>query len=786
MGQGYGTGRNKAGHGLRTFVLAVGGITVLGGPAQAQDIPGAVTAAQSTTQVQTGADDIQDVVVTARRKTESAQSVPIPMTVLNGDTLDAEGIHSIQDLQQKLPSTNVIVNSPRMSSYAIRGIGATTIANEGLESSTGLYIDGVYLAKTGMAITDLNDIEQVELLRGPQGTLFGKNTTSGAFNFTTRKPSFTPEARGELTVGNYQDVEFRASGSGPIIDDKLAGRLTLYKAERDGYLDDDSTGKHPNARNREGFRAQLLGVPNDDLSLRLIAEYHKDEYTQGFVPTIYSYLPNSTFQNRIGQLRAAGYDAKYGSTDPYSFDSTATHRTQYTDQKALTLQADWHLDGGWDLASVTAYRGWNFTPNNDSDFMNLDIALCCGMGDRQKQFTQELRVSTPKGRTVETTAGLYFFWQDQRAYTRTVYGRDPRLLSIWYGVPLAYANTYMAGRTSQVDSDLNTNSYAAFTQSDWHVTDRLTLTAGLRETYEEKSIDLTRNLGGTSATLQDISSASKDISNWNLSGTLAAAYKATPNVNLYTSYAKGAKSATLGNAPRAGVPLNADELVVKPEKANDLELGVKSQWLNRRLTVNGNLFHTLIQDYQTNVVSIDPITNASGLRLSNAPWVRSRGAELELSAQVLPGLTLSGTGAYNDAKYKSFHNAPCPGESAAAICDFTGRPLMGASRWTGNVSATYAHDIQDGVEGYINASYTYRSGYYGSVDLSEYGHIDAYGVTNLRIGTKLNDGDIDLSLWARNLFDTHYYTAMGTTVNGAWFGYVGEPLTFGLTARLKI
>lgn len=456
-----------------------------------------------------------------------------------------------------------------------------------------------------------------------------------------------------------------------------------------------------------------------------------------------------------------------------------------SDGATLTTQADWHLGGGYDLTSITAYRGWDFTPNNDGDFMNLDIALCCGMGDRQKQFSEEIRISTPKGREVETTAGLYYFRQDQRAYTETDYTTDTKLLQIWYGFSPAIANRY-SGAIVRTDSELDTNSYAAFTQTDWHVTDKLTLTGGLRETYEEKSIDLTRDLGGTSATLQNVSSAGKDISNWNLSGTLAASYKANENLNLYTSYAKGAKSATLGNAPRSGVALNADELVVKPEKANDVEAGFKSQMLDRHLRVNGNLFYTLIHDYQTNVVSIDPATNAAGLRLSNAPWVRSQGAELEVSAQVLPGLTITSAGAYNDAKYRSFHSAPCPGETSAPSCDFTGRPLMGASRWTGNLSANYVETIRDGIEAYINASYTYRSGYYGSVDLSEYGKIDAYGVTNLRLGTRLNDGQVDLSLWAKNLFNTEYYTAMGTTVNGAWFGYLGEPQTFGLTAKLKI
>jgi len=764
---------------------------LLQGPAWAADdkATAATAPAPAAASPDDGAGDVQEVVVTARRKKERAQDVPIPMTVLSGAALDAEGIHSVQELQQKLPSTNVVVNSPRMSSYSIRGVGATTIANEGLESSTGLYLDGVYLAKTGMAIVDLNDIEQVELLRGPQGTLFGKNTTTGAFNFTTRKPTFTPEFTSDLTVGNYQTYEFRGSASGPLVDDKLAGRLTAYKVGHDGYIDDPATGKSPNARNREGFRGQLLGLPTDDLSIRVIAEYHKDDYPQGFAPTLYSVPSNATFFNRLAQLRAAGYNAMPVSTDPYARSVTATHRDQNTEQKALTLQADWALGGGYDLTSITAYRGWDFTPNNDSDFMNLNIALCCGMGDRQKQFSQEVRVSSPKGREVETTAGLYYFWQGQRAYTETVYGNDATLISIWYGLPLATAQARYVGRTSRVDSELRTNSFAGFTQSDWHVTDTVTLTGGLRETYEQKSIDLTRDLGGTSATLVNVQSVSNNIDNWNLSGTLAVNYKPVEALTLFGSYAKGAKSATLSNAPRAGVALNADELVVKPEKVNDFEAGFKSQFLDRRLQVNGTLFYSLIQDYQTNVANIDPSTNQAGLRLSNAGWVRSRGAEVEINAQVTPKLSLGATGAFNDAVFLSFHNAPCSSDipnAATATCDLTGRPLMAASRWTGNLSLNYVEPIVDGIDGYINASYTYRSGYYGSADLSTYGWIEGYGVTNLRVGTRIENGAADVSLWARNLFDTNYYTAMGTTVNGAWFGYVGDPLTVGLTARFKI
>ncbi|WP_158240759.1 TonB-dependent receptor [Telmatospirillum siberiense] len=768
---------------LSGFVLAA---ALLSTPAVAQTA--ATTAPSSETAGDAeNKDAVEEVVVTARHRTEKAQDVPIPMTVLSGASLEAEGIHSVQELQQKLPSTNIIVNSPRMSSYAIRGIGASTIANEGLESATGLYVDGVYLGKTGMAISDLNDIDQVEVLRGPQGTLFGKNTTTGAFNFTTRKPTFTPEASAEITGGSYGDAEFRGAASGPISEDVLAGRLSVYRTEHEGYLDDPATGKHPNRRLREGVRTQLLGEPNDDLTLRLIAEYHRDNYPLGYAPTLYSLPPNATLYSKLAAMRAAGYNALPISSDPYSFSTTATHAGQDTNQRAISLQADWQLGKGYQLTSISAYRYWDFSPHNDSDFMNLNVITCCGMGDRDEQVTQEIRLASPKGEVVESTYGLYYFRQTQRAYIDSVYGNDPTLISIWLGVSQSVAARYYAGRETRIDSNLSTDSYAGFTQHDWHATDRLTLTAGVRETFEAKSIDLTRNLGGTSATLLDVQSVSKDLSAWSLGTNLAANYKLYDNFNLYSSYARGEKSGTLSNSPASGVALNADQLVVKPEKANDVEVGFKSQLLDRQVQFNGNLFYALIHDYQTNVTSIDPTTGVAGWRLANAPWLRSQGAELEANAQVTKKLKIALTGAYNDAEFRSFHSAPCPTEVSNAstkVCDYTGKSPMGVSRWNGNVSGYYTEHLRDDVDGYINASYTYRSGYAGSIDLSQYGHISGYGITNLTVGTKLNDGKVDLSLWARNLFNTHYYSAMGLTVAGAWFGYVGDPLTVGATARI--
>ena len=248
----------RAGLALHPLALA---LLLAIGAAQAADED---SAAETEPQVQ--ADTLQKVTVTARRREENAQDVPTPITTLAGETLEKQRIYKIQDLQQALPSVNVAYIHARQSSLAVRGIGNNP-ASDGLEGSAGIYLDNVYLGRPGMAVFDLMDIEQLDLLRGPQGTLFGKNTTAGVLNITTRKPTFTPESSVEASGGENGYFQGKGTFSGPLTD-TLAGRLSVYRSRDDGYLNNLADNRTLLGGEREGVRGQLLFQPNDDFSLR--------------------------------------------------------------------------------------------------------------------------------------------------------------------------------------------------------------------------------------------------------------------------------------------------------------------------------------------------------------------------------------------------------------------------------------------------------------------------------------------------------------------------------------
>jgi len=260
-------------------------------PSRGAESADAAAVDTATTDATDGHAGLDEVVVTARRRAENAQEVPIPITALSGAALDQSGLYRLEDLNERLPSLNAQFGNPRQTSIAVRGLGNNP-ANDGLESSVGVYLDDVYLGRPGMANQDLVDLDQVSLLRGPQGTLFGKNTTAGVLNLTTSAPSFTPGGVVEASAGNYGYYQLRGTVTGPIEDDTLAGRLSYSKTYRDGYIDDVTDGRRLNGVDREGLRAQLLFKPSDALTVRVIADY-EEENSPCCISVLYNLGPNN-------------------------------------------------------------------------------------------------------------------------------------------------------------------------------------------------------------------------------------------------------------------------------------------------------------------------------------------------------------------------------------------------------------------------------------------------------------------------------------------------------------
>ncbi|MEB5135677.1 TonB-dependent receptor [Pseudomonas aeruginosa] len=765
------------------LLLALGGAL----PASAADAPApAEEAPPLASSVPDKADTaLGKVTVTARRREEDSQKVPTPITVLGGETLEAQRISRVQDLQQVLPSVNVAYIHARQSSVAVRGIGNNP-ASDGLEGSAGIYLDNVYLGRPGMAVFDLLDIEQLELLRGPQGTLFGKNTTAGVLNISTRAPTFTAERTVEVSGGQDGYFQGRGTVSGPL-GETLAGRLSAYRTRDDGYIKNIHDDNYLNGGERQGARGQLLFEPNEDFSLRWIADYNEEDSSNG---SMVVYGGAERFWQRAALVGALPLrDPQRRKVNINGRQHVSVH------QGGSSLEANWNLAGGYRLTSISAYRYWHFTPANDEQ-LNVSAINDTGVEVHDRQFSQEIRLASPTGGAFDYVVGAYAFRQNLGNKTFTSYGplADLYLLGANLG---ALNDTY-----SKANGKIETDSFALFAQGTWHLTERLDFTAGLRGTYEEKNAKVERfaplggaAVGGVGAAVRNGQLGaydSGDLSQYNFapSALLSLSYQFSDDLLGYASLSHGEKSGgvnlAVGSAPSAG----ADSLLVGPERANDAELGLKSTLFDRRLLLNANLFWTGIHGYQATTLYQAPGSTQLVQVLANAGSVRSRGLEFEATALPLRGLTLNFNGSYNDVTCLSFKDAPCPAEvstrpGAPSSCDLTGQRVVGASKWIANLNGEYQWRLDDRFQPYVSASYAYRSSAEGTLDNSDLSKIDGYALVNLAAGLRsdLGDGQLDTSVWLKNAFDKDYYLSAFASINGSYTASVGQPRTLGVSLR---
>jgi iron complex outermembrane receptor protein len=766
------------------FALSAGALAIAAafGTAHAQSSGAADRAAIA----KENAEVLDTITVTARRRDESAQDVPAPLTVIKGSDLAANKIERVQDLQQVLPSTNVAFMHARQGSVAVRGIGNNPAA-DGLDGSVGIYLDGVFLGRPGMAVFEILDVDQLELLRGPQGTLFGKNTTAGVLNISTKKPSFNTQRSVEVSVAERGYTQFKGTLSGAL-SETVAGRLQVYGTHDDGDITNLYNGEKLNGGKRQGVRGQLLVVPSGDFDLRLIADYHEEKSSYG---TTVPYYAGPRF---LASAAAAG--ATNIPTDPSKYqinqDSVQQSNAQ---QGGASAEANWHLASGHTLTSITAFRFWNFQPKNDEQ-TNVSAQISGGVNVKDKQYSQELRLASPTGGAFDYVLGGYYFHQNLDNESFNIYGPKADRLFGSAPYPLTLNNI-----TSISPSHIVTDSFALFGQSTWHATDRLDVTAGLRGTQEKKVANVVRNApigAGTPLTPAQVprigpwSSGDLVVDEFSPSGAFNLAYKIDPGVLGYVTFSRGEKSGGVNLAPANGPALGAKSLLVGPEKANNIELGVKTSSLNNRLLVNANLFQTKIDGYQANTLQPHP-TSGWAIPLSvltNVGSLKSQGIEWDVRALLTSSLTINFNGSYNDVRYTDFKNAPCSAEAKAVgktVCDLTGKNVVGAPRWIANLGAHYEWNLSSDIKEYVNANYGWRSDSEGAIDDSRYAKISGYGLLNLSTGWKgkYSSNKWDASIWVRNAFDKRYYTAIFQYPSYAdlYTAAVGTPRTVGATLR---
>ncbi len=774
-----------------------------------------------------------EIVVTARRRAENVQDVPVAISVVSAATLDAQGAYNINRLTQLQPTLQFYSTNPRNTFINIRGIGAPFgLTNDGFEQGVGIYIDQVYYNRIASATLDFVDVEQVETLRGPQGTLYGKNTTAGAINITTRPPSFDFEGKAEVSLGNYGFKQGKASVSGPL-SDNVAARISVSTTSRQGTIYNVVTNQYVNSQDNLGVRGSLLWKPSEDLRITLSGDYN----LQNPICCVQTYARVGTTQRALNRQYAAltarfpGY--RVPSTNPFDrvtdLDAAIAARNEHGGASA---RIEWDLGPGT-LTSVTAWRYWDWGPKNDRDFTGLPIYTKVNNPTKQSQYTQELRYNY-EGEKLNFVVGAFAFHQAIR--TSGVQETGPAA-SAWLLAPTSALSNNPAvlnGVLATNDIRLDNTSLAAFSKVNWKATDRLTISPGIRINYDKKDGYYDSVVVGTASngTRQIISNdptspsyndpwtaAQRGVqasqffevpySAWNVSYDLNLAYEITSDVNAYATYARSFKT---GGVNLNGVPSQANGLpqldvaIIKPEKVNHFEVGLKTQFWNRKATLNVSGFWTEIKDFQASVISNVSGSNVLRGYLANADKVRTRGFEADFTVRPSDRFNAYVSGAFTDAKFVKFTNAPCPpelagggtgtpvgpaatpGANSPANCDVSGSILPGVSKWAYSWGAEYNIPTTVlGREGQAYAGYdgNYRSKFSSNASRSIYTDIDAYSIHNFRLGFRTDT--FDIFGWVRNAFDENYFESLAVTPGntGLISAQLGDPRTFGGTIKLS-
>ncbi|MFC3115327.1 TonB-dependent receptor [Cellvibrio fontiphilus] len=842
------------------------------------------------------------VTVRSRNRIEKLQDVPLSVSVVQGKELERLNATDISALTQRLANISWNQGNQRTSSLSIRGIGKQG-QTEAQDPAVGLIVDGVNYAYNALSSSfDFTDIETVEVARGPQGTLLGKNSSIGAINVTTKRPSFDSDFSYSLTFGEWDTVQGRFAGGGAVVDDLLAWRGTLSVSKGQGdiknaYNSDESISN----KERVSGRVQFLLTPTEDFSTRLAVDVQprSGERTNGrtiYTPTPEKYSDGSTNPNNSDASKRLTrrwftQSPNYNYQDDYLFGggeneyNTDGRRPLITGSNGATLDLNWKLDSHT-ITSITAYKDYHFNAVNDEG-TPFDIQRNSGgFFNDYKQVSQELRLSSQQGGFVDYQTGLYYLDVNNQAEYQRVWGNDA---GAWFASSAQYTtlDKDSAGRYLLINSlsgldmawnspagfqDINNESIAAFGQANWNFTDKFVLTTGLRFTREERtnrtstyikdhgfgaelnpanvgevnlggfhsvnsatkiSDSLTipagtlgrivTNADGTKSLVTDNSTAQLTLADQLAAEYFGKAAGAAPG-DAYNSLtaaqkaqvgaAKALRQSQIGvvfneinveryektlpafvisptykfhenltgyfswqHGEKAGIAqaTNGISNLVKEEKNDALELGVKSLLLDNTLVFNIALFEMNIKDYQqtsrvydeytTNLnrqadpTANDVYTNAT----ANIPKVRARGIEIDSVYSGIPNTTLRLAGAITDAKYIEFTNSPQPSENgytgAPQYQDVSGETLPGASKYSFNLGVDYRLPVWDGKEFHTNLNAQYNSKYNSDNSLSSYGWIEGRTIVDFGIGLGNTNQTFDVNLVVKNLLDDDTPTA---------------------------
>jgi iron complex outermembrane recepter protein len=756
----------------KSIMLAgVAAFAMTGGAAFAQTAPAGATD-----------DGAPEIVVTAQKREERLQDVPAAVTVVSGDQLDAQGIGSVESLLQLVPTLNFRESATGLdSSLFLRGVGTINFSIAA-EPSVAFVLDGVIQARAGEAFGDLYDIERIEVLRGPQGTLFGKNASAGVVNVVSRRPSSS--FGGYIDVSAFEDQEYkvRASVTGPL-GENVRARVTGVYANFDGYIFNRTLNRDVNGYKRWGVRGVVEADVTERLMLTFIGDYRESD--DDCCVEIIGTVPAGTAAAPFTGIPLIGDGTR---TIIDNFLNTTKERSW-----GASLQADLDVGSLGTLTSITAYRDWRNTGTRDGDYVDrpyVGIAQLHDFGPQPSTtFTQELRLTSPGNQPLEYVLGLYYYDADAtRTFQRDVIVCSASTLPGIPGgaIPCAPGASTLQTLSSRATFGSSMSSYAAFGNLTWRLGDTFRLIGGARYTHDKVRAfhDRIPAAAAGPGLRTDGSGYRLSTSNDNFSWRLGAQFDAARDFMLYATFAKGYK----GPAFNVFFNQNPQQLnVIEPETGDSYEAGFKLTALDRRLIVNTSVFYAKYQNFQAN--NFDTLNGVVITRLTNAGTVSTKGFEMDVLARPSRNFTLTAGVAYTDAQIDRF-NIP-PG-SPAGTPDRRGEQLPLAPEWRVTLGADWKIELPTSFDLSLGSNVSLTSDQVSDLQAAPLVRqqltIDGYAIVNANVGLVDKDDRWRVSFLVKNLFDKSYASLITPGGPGGSLRYLvprDADRYFGVNARFN-
>jgi iron complex outermembrane recepter protein len=720
---------------------------------------------------------IEEVIVTAQKRAQSLQEVPIALSAFGSDTVKQLGANDFKGLTAVTPGFSVSGGSGAFPSPYIRGIGSN-VTSVGSDPSIGVYIDGVYAARKGGALSDLMDIQRVEVLKGPQGTLFGRNSIGGAISITTAKPENELAGMLGVEMGNYDNRALKGMVNLPLIDDTLLLRVAGSVRKRDGWQENIPGGPDGDDRDRANGRIKLAWLPSDNVEVEFSSTWNRTDevatYAESVVAdtSVIAGLP-------VGNLAQIN-DDKLSANDnlnPWGLASTRDPLVPTFERslRAHTLNVSWDMSEELTLTSITSYRSYETSAAREYDGTEYLIGNNENSTENNDTLGQEFRLNG------SSEAADWFV-----GMSATQEAADMRFM-----IGLLDFLGANGGQPFYEDSFVkaDTQSYALYGDYTWHATDNLNVTFGARYSYDDKSIDYDTStqvngaagLGGLGFIMpipQQFLDANGNpyatelSDSWtDISPRVVVDYFINSDIMLYASLARGYKSGGFNTYPSV-VQDNTDPnflmvlpeatASVEPETTINLELGIKSTWLDERLTLNASVYAMKYDELQVQVIS------GQTVQLANAGKASSQGVEVEFKYYVTPNLKLQGNIAWMDTEYDEF---------ARGSVDYAGTPLRFSPEWTGSLGVDYTVQLAELGELRTFVNYSYKDDHLLSETYGE----SSYSLLSARVSFYSLDGAWEVSMFGNNLTDESYLSNYVEQMNG--FGFTSanrnEPRTYG-------